>query len=558
MVRFKHTFIRITILLTAALAACDPPLQSGPSSDIQNPVLPGFYPDPSICRVDSDFYLVNSSFSWFPGIPIFHSRDLVNWKQIGHVLQRPSQLNLDSLGVSEGIFAPTIRYHKGVYYVITTLVGQGGNFFVTATHPAGPWSEPVWLPEINGIDPSIFFDDNDSCYIVNNGPPPNNTPLYDGHRAIWMQAFNIHTFKLTGKRRIIINGGSNMTQHPVWIEGPHIFKKAGFYYLSAAEGGTGINHSQVIFRSKSVWGPWESYADNPILSQRSLPADRSEPITCTGHADMFQTAAGEWWAVFLGCQPYAPFEKNFYNTGRETFMAPVRWSNGWPVIGEQTKALKRSYTQPNLPTYKRDGYEQINQKLNISNNFDSTQLSPQWNMLRTPHKQWYKLQEGQLIIDARQVKLSGKGNPSMMARRQQHAYCTATSYFYPNAIDKQLQCGLVAFQNDQHFYALELLQNKETAVVRVRKVDQILAVHPVSPATIKESMVFRITARGRYYDFDFRQTSGDWQPLLHGVDGTFLSTEVAGGFVGTYLGMYAIGENQKVTFDRFEYKASPQ
>ena len=231
---FKYLFL---ISIIFSFVACES-TEKNPQAVIYNPVLPGFYPDPSICRVGDEYYMVNSTFSYFPGIPIFHSRDLNNWKQIGHVLNRPSQIDLDGLGVSNGIFAPTIRYNNGKFYLITTLVGKGGNFFVTATDPSGPWSEPVWLPEIDGIDPSIFFDDNDSCYIVNNGPAPENEPLYEGHRAIWIQRFDLKTNKLFGERKIIVNGGSDISQKPIWIEGPHIYKKDDSYFLCAAEGGT--------------------------------------------------------------------------------------------------------------------------------------------------------------------------------------------------------------------------------------------------------------------------------------------------------------------------------
>ena len=294
-----------------------------------NPILAGFYPDPSICRVGDEYFLINSTFAWFPGIPIFRSRDLVHWTQIGHVLDRPSQLNLDGRGVSEGVFAPAIEHRDGVFYVINTLVGAGGNFYVTADNPAGPWSDPKWLREVNGIDPSFFFDDDGRAYIVHNGPPPDGKPLYDGHRALWLHEFDFKTGTTrSGSARIIVNGGTDLSKKPVWIEGPHIFKRGGFYYLTAAEGGTGPEHSQVVFRSRDVWGPYET-PGKPILTQRHLPPSRPNPITCVGHADFVRTPAGDWWAVFLGCRPY---ENNKTNIGRETFLLPVRWENDWPII----------------------------------------------------------------------------------------------------------------------------------------------------------------------------------------------------------------------------------
>ena len=275
-----------------------------------NPILAGFYPDPSICRVGEDYYIVNSTFAYYPGIPIFHSKDLVDWQQIGHVLDRPEQLNLDGLGVSRGVFAPTICYYNGIYYVTNTLVDGGGNFVVTAEDPVGPWSNLVWLPDVVGIDPSLFFDDDGTCYIIYNGEPPENKSLYDGHRALWMYEFDKKAKKTIGKKYLIVNGGTDISKKPIWIEGPHIFKKEGYYYLIAAEGGTGYEHAEVVFRSKRVKGPYESYQKNPILTQRHLNPNRKNPVTCTGHADFVETPNGEWWAVFLGCRPY---EHNFYN-----------------------------------------------------------------------------------------------------------------------------------------------------------------------------------------------------------------------------------------------------
>ena len=265
-------------------------------------MLAGFYPDPSIVRVEDDYYLVTSSFAYFPGVPIFHSRDLVHWTQIGHVLDRPSQLNLDSAGVSRGIFAPTIEYHNGTFYLLTTLVDRGGNFLVTATDPRGPWSDPVWLPEVDGIDPSIFFENDSVAWVLNNGPPIGE-PLYQGHRAIWIQQFDVRNKRLTGPRSVIVNGGVDLAAKPIWIEGPHLFRKDGWYYLLCAEGGTAEQHSEVVFRAKSPRGPFVPFRGNPILTQRHLPADRPNPVTSTGHADLVETPDG-WWAVFLGVRPY--------------------------------------------------------------------------------------------------------------------------------------------------------------------------------------------------------------------------------------------------------------
>ncbi|HTN37946.1 MAG TPA: glycoside hydrolase family 43 protein, partial [Arachidicoccus sp.] len=213
-----------------------------------NPLLGGFYPDPSICRVGEDYYLVNSSFEYFPGLPIMHSKDLVNWEQIGNAMNRNAQFSLAGGRVSRGLFAPTIRFHDGVFYIICTNVTKGGNFIITSTDPKGPWSDPIYLPEVNGIDPSLFFDDNGKAYITYNSIPPDDQPLYNGHRTIRLIEYDFRQKKTTGKNRIIVNGGSDISRHPVWIEGPHLYKIKGLYYLMCAEGGTAEDHSEVIFR----------------------------------------------------------------------------------------------------------------------------------------------------------------------------------------------------------------------------------------------------------------------------------------------------------------------
>ncbi|MGH7450827.1 MAG: glycoside hydrolase family 43 protein [bacterium] len=272
------------------------------SERFTNPILAGFYPDPSICRAGNDYYLVTSSFSYFPGIPIFHSKDLANWKQIGHVMDRPEQLDLDGLGVSRGIFAPAIRHHAGVFYVTCTLVDKGGNFVVTSKKPEGPWSNPVWIPQINGIDPSLFFDENGKAYVVYNSIAPDDKPLYNGHRTLRMYEFDVTHLKVTGDEILLVNGGVDLSKKPIWIEAPHIFQKDGYYYLIAAEGGTADQHSEVVFRSTKVDGPYVPYERNPILTQRHLDPKRKNAITSTGHADFVETESGDWWAVFFGMQ----------------------------------------------------------------------------------------------------------------------------------------------------------------------------------------------------------------------------------------------------------------
>lgn len=521
----------------------DDPVYSGVTpgpGDYLNPVLAGFHPDPSITRAGDDYWLVNSSFSYFPGVPLFHSRDLVNWTQAGHVLDRPSQLDLDSAGISRGIFAPAIEHHAGTFYMITTLVDRGGNFVVTAADPRGPWSDPVFLPEVDGIDPSIFFDDDGRAYILNNGPPI-GAPLYDGHRAIWMQEFDVANRRMTGPRRLIVNGGVDLSKKPIWIEGPHIFRRDGRYYLVCAEGGTAEQHSQVVFRADSLWGPYVPWSGNPILTQRHLPADRPNPITSTGHADFVQTAQGEWWAVFLGVRPY---RGDHYNTGRETYLLPVRWTDdGWPVILAEADTVPHVRRGPLLPRQPAAPVPTAG-NFTVRDEFDAARLAPQWVMIRTPRETWHALGGGMLSIRARPARLGDQGaQPSFIGRRQQHAHASASTAvrFAPRADGDR--AGIAAFHDDRHFYALSVARVDGRRVVQLERRSGdapalVIASAPLS-GSADAPLYLRIDARGDRYDFHYALRPGAWTVLAEDADGTVLSSKVAGGFVGTMLGMYA-------------------
>src|SRR5688572_5289296 len=303
------------------------PIATADARHDRNPILAGFYPDPSIERVGGDYYLVNSSFAYFPGIPLFHSRDLVTWTQSGNVIDRPGQFAFGAIGLSRGIFAPDITYHRGVFYLVSTCIDCGGNFVLTATDPAGPWSDPVWV-DIDGIDPALFFDDDGSAWILNNGPPV-GTPLYDGHRAIWIQRFDERALQPVGPRTLLVNGGVDLAARPIWAEGPHLFRKDGWYYLITVEGGTAEQHAEVVYRSRDVTGPYRRGPGTPILTQRELGPARPQPITSAGHADFLTPPAGAWWSVSLGARPY---RDNYYSIRRETFLSPVKWTHGWPTI----------------------------------------------------------------------------------------------------------------------------------------------------------------------------------------------------------------------------------
>jgi len=276
-----NRFILLVILALSLRWNCT---SRPPQESYTNPILSGFYPDPSICRVANESYWLTSTFGYFPAIPVFSNTDLVHWRPIGQVMNRPERLNLDGLGVSCGIFAPAIRPHRSTLYVTCTLVDGGGNFAVTAANPEGPWSDPVWLPEINGIDPSLFFDDGGGAHIVYNPIPPDNAPLFEGHRTIRMWKFDADRLSTGPDEIILVNGGADISKKPVWIEAPHLFHRDGWYLLIAAEGGTAEGHSEVVFRHQAVERPYLPRDKNPILTQRQLDPRRPSPITSTGHA----------------------------------------------------------------------------------------------------------------------------------------------------------------------------------------------------------------------------------------------------------------------------------
>ena len=616
-----------------------------PPGTYRNPILAGFYPDPSVTWANGAFYLVNSTFTYFPGVPVFESRDLVHWRQVGQVIDRPGELNFDGLTVSRGIYAPSIAFHDGLFYVVTTAVDSGGTFLSTARNPAGPWSNPQWLPQVDGIDPSLFFDDDGRVYILNDGPPI-GPPKYDGHRAIWIQRFDVATRKTVGRRKVLVNGGVNFSSKPVWIEGPHMYRRGGWYFLMCAEGGTSVRHSEVVLRARSPWGPFKPFSGNPILTQRDLPADRPDPVINAGHADLVAAPDGSWWAVFLGSRPY---EKVHFNTGRETFLLPVTWTNNWPTIlgngvgvpyvaeapgrhtahgRERAVAQQDSQGQQALPgqepTPQEDAQAKRASQDQRSNDrpaqqdssasrrrpgapeqadgpptspasgdggrladppdpwqlapppdpwglpgspdpwhlasaaasadpttgnftwrdeFDSPTLKPEWLQVRVPKQLWTSLSErpGWLSIHPRPVPLDSLGNPSFLGRRQQHqSFDASTELEIPKAPD--ISAGLVAFQSENFWYFLGVRRQPDAASPEVfLKKRAGSHTDMIARAAIDESarLKLRISGNAREYSFYFDQGGSGWKALKEADDGSILSTDVAGGFVGTVIGPYA-------------------
>lgn len=509
----------------------------------RNPILPGCYPDPSICRVGEDYYLVTSTFEYFPGLPIFHSRDLVHWRQIGHVLDRASQLDLDEVRPSGGLYAPTIRHHNGKFYVINTLVdgkSGSGNFVVTATQPQGPWSEPYWL-DADGIDPSLLFDDGKCWYV---GTHLNEEGHYTGHTEIFLQELDLEKMKLVGEQVVLWDGA---VKGVVWAEAPHIYKINGWYYLMIAEGGTAHHHAVTIVRSKNVAGPYETYRGNPILTHRHLGLDY--PIVGTGHADLVETQNGEWWAVLLAMRPYGGY---YYNLGRETFLVPVRWEDEFPIFSPGTGRVEFEYPAPNLP-------EHVWETPPTREDFNDRTLAYHWNFLRTPREEFYSLAErpGFLRLKLRPQHLCEQSNPSFVGRRQQHIDFTAQTEFEFTPQSDNECAGLVLVQNNDFHFRLVVTHENETILRLIKRShckDENLATQPLPAGRY----TLKVTAHEQDYNFYF-STNGQWHTLAENVDGRILSTPVAGGFVGAYIAMYASSNGQPSTnhadFDWFEYSS---
>lgn len=501
-----------------------------------NPILAGYYPDPSVCRVGDTYYLVNSSFSFFPGVPMATSRDLVNWTYAGHVLDRPSQVPLDHQRVSGGIYAPAITYNprNKTFYMVTTNVGKG-NFYVKSKDPLQGWSEPIYLPQVDGIDPSLFFDKDGRGYLVHNAPVTGKAD-YEGQRAIRLFEFDVEGDSLKGPFREIVRGGTHVDEQPIWIEGPHLFRHGKYYYLMCAEGGTGSWHSEVIFRAKSPLGPWEEYGDNPILTQRTgLDPMRKNPVSSAGHADLVEDKNGKWWAVFLACRPY---EADLYNTGRDTYLLPVTWKDGWPVILEKNTPISVVNEKPSLSPVTGNEYTG---NIRYEDTFDALTLHHRWMFLRNP-SDFYRLQDGKLRIEPLPATLYQKEAPSAVWVRQQNSAFTAeTMLDFTPAKDGDI-AGFALLQNeDYNFVFGKTLRNGRPTLTLTRAEGQRAEIAS-APIDGNATVRLKIVGRDRYYDFLYAEADGQWQVLARGVDAANLSTGKSGGFIGAVIGLYASAE----------------
>lgn len=497
----------------------------------QNPILPGFHPDPSICRVGDDFYLVTSSFEYFPGLPIYHSRDLVHWEQIGHCLTRDSQVHLVT-GAPNclNIYAPTIRYHDGLFYVIVTNVtgDNHGNFIITAKDPAGEWSDPIALP-FPGIDPSLFFDEDGKVYYLGT----------DG--GIYLSEMDITTGAAIGETHRLWQGTAN---NP---EGPHLYKIDGMYYLLLAQGGTELCHMAVLARSESILGPYEPCPHNPILTN----IRQSLPIKAAGHADLVEDADGNWWAVCLGIRPLAyPFR---HNLGRETMLVPAKWENGWLYAGENGAVLPE-FTVAHAPkAWAASGYVPGSA---VTDEFQGETLHPMWNLIYNPVPGMVQCTGNGLELHGNGVSLWEDAPKAWLGRRQEHFCCTAETElaFVPGQEGEE--AGLTVYMNPGHHYEIaRTMRDGVDCIILRRRIGALCAVEKAVPCH-GGTVTLRLSCDRYWYRFAFAEDGGAMQEIGAG-ETQYLTTEAGGCFTGNYIALYASGNGTDMTapakFRRFSY-----
>nr|WP_321486981.1 glycoside hydrolase family 43 protein [uncultured Draconibacterium sp.] len=519
--------------------------------EFYNPILQGCYPDPAITRKGDDYYLVCSSFAMFPGVPIFHSKDLVNWTDLGGVLDNPETFDTHDCGISAGVYAPGITYnpYNDTFYMITTAFTGGlNNIIVKTKDPKKGWGDPIKLA-FGGIDPSIFFDDDGKAYIVHNDAPERGKELYNGHRVIKVWEYDVEKDQvIEGTDKVIVNGGVDLAKKPIWIEAPHLYKKDGKYYLMCAEGGTGGWHSEVIFKSDSPTGPFIPAPSNPILTQRHFPKERENKVDWAGHADVVEGPNGQWYGVFLAVRPN---EEQRVNTGRETFILPVDWSGEFPVFVNGLVPMEPKLDMPKGVENKtgEDGFFP-NGNFTYEEDFSSKDLDKRWIGLRGPREAFIEKAKDGVKINPFEANVKEVKPTSTLFYRQMHnTFSYAATLDYKPESEKDL-AGIVALQSENANYVFGITKKGEDYVLVLqrnfkqrfrREMDsKVIASTKID---ISKPVRLQVSAKGDKYDFAYAVDGADFETLGGTVSGDILSTDVAGGFTGCLLGLYATSAN---------------
>ncbi len=489
----------------------------------KNPVLSGFYPDPSVCCHEGRYYLVCSSFQYFPGVPLFESEDLVNWTQIGNVLTRPNQVQLEKTPSSGGVFAPTIRCLNGRFYMVTTNDTTHTHFYVYTDDIYGEWSDPITVDQ-NGIDPSLFFEDG-HAYFMSNGSDDEGVP------GVVQCEIDIETGqKLTPSRTVWQGTGGR------YLESPHLYKINGSYYLMAAEGGTEYGHMITYARSSSPWGPFEAYRGNPVLTNRNKAPYIIQGI---GHGDLVRDRHGDWHILCLGFRQIHMWQ-TYHHLGREVFLIPVSFGeDGWFSAGtdgtaDETYEIKGDFTQKSLPEF----------------TFENTDFGTEWCYIRHPHKENYEFYSGaakKAILHGTEVTLDDAGSPTFIGLRQR-------------AFDMLLSCdvsidggeaGITVYMCESEHYDIAVRKRDGgwEAVLKLN-IGDIKHEQAVCPL---ESGGIRLSVESDSIYYRFAVTHGNTVRTLGEARSKYLSTEVAGGFTGVLTGLYAVGGN-RAEFSNFNCK----
>jgi len=489
-----------------------------------NPLISGFNPDPSIVCVDGVFYLITSTFEYMPGIPIYRSTDLVSWTHIGNVATRTEQTRVTKVATNTGVFAPTIRHHKGKFYVIVTVVMSPVACVVfTATDPVGPWSDGTTLQGLMGIDPDVAWDQDDNAYVTYSAMMPASA-----QHPIQQVRVNLETGKLLEPPRTLWSGTG--LKFP---EAPHLYQRGRWWYLMIAEGGTERGHAVSVARSRSPEGPFEGDPQNPVLSARST----SRPIQNTGHADLVDLPGGGSALVLLGMRPLGA-NQSFSPLGRETFITAVDWVDEWP----RPKPVELA---------PRPDPEEL--RFDFSN--AATLEDPGWLAVRVPPADVATVVDGRLVITSGGADLTSQ-HPRFLGRRQRHLTASLAT-----SIDaSQGTGGLAVRYSEAHWFCLEARADKGGTAVRavahLSGMEQVWATHvPESPVELRIDMAPQPSGISRNMmngdDIRLSVAQGAQQTLLAKLDGRYWSAETCTSFTGRVFGLFA--KNGKVEFDYLHY-----
>ncbi|MGO4538487.1 glycoside hydrolase family 43 protein [Paenibacillus sp. 2TAB19] len=523
---------------------------------IQNPILPGFQPDPSFVRAGEDYYIATSTFEWFPGVQIHHSRDLIHWELLPQPLTRPEQLDLRGIPSSGGVWAPALSYHDGMFYLLYTNVAARKsvykdlrNYLVTAESIEGPWSDPVFLNG-SGFDPYLFHDKDGTKWVLNM-----QWDFRDDHkrfRGIVMQQYDPRQQKLIGPVKTIYNG----TDIGV-TEGPQLFHRDGYYYLLVAEGGTGVNHAATLSRSRHIEGPYETDPEYPIMTTRSNP---DFPLQNAGHGSLVETHTGEWYMAHICSRPFEGTKLN--PLGRETSIQRCRWTeDGWLRLDHEGRLPALTVPAPQFASEAATAIQAIMEK----DDFDAAELHRGFQTLRVPaDPSWLTLTErpGYLRLRGRESLLSWH-RQSMAARRLQHFRCSVETRMEYNPDHFMQMAGLVFYYDEADYYYLRVTQDSEKGRVLGVVMSKAGKYEECRGQEINvdtwDSFYLRAVVRDRELCF-FASPDGDlWQAVSDTLDIGSLSDEYGGklGFTGTMIGLCAQdlnGELKHADFDYFSYR----